>query len=228
MHEGIYMMDKNAGLIRTIKKSLNDVSLTGGGPGGANFYYALDVSIEKVNEGTQVKTIVHFWQENFFGFPEKKDLPKGAGVIRQIFYRRLDRRMQPSFVRLANDPSREIIYVKYAAMIYKPVSGEHKGQRPRKKAGPVTKRKIAMAIVPVTRIKRQYGRKVSVMLSPSARSLLIATLKGEAQVKILGKNHEWVKIEFIGAGGRWKKGWIMDRFIEKGALQGFVWHRDLK
>ncbi len=226
MHEGIYMADKDAGLIRTVKKRLNDVSLTGGGQGSANFYYELDVSVEKVNEGVQVRTIVRFWQEKFF-ILERKKLPKGANMIRLIFYRDLGRRIQPSFVRLANNPSQEIIYVKYAAMVYSPVHGGHKGQRSWKKARSIKKHKIAGAIVPVTRIKQQYV-KVDVMLSPSARSLLIATLKGEAEVRILGKKHEWVKIKFRGANGKWKKGWILARFIEKEALQGFVWHGNLR
>lgn len=110
MKESPAMMDKNSGVIRTIKKNINDVSWIGKGLGKATFLYELNITVRKERNGVSVSTTIPFWEEKVFIAAKEKNLPEGSNMMRHIFYRNLNKRLSPAFTRMPDSTTQDIRY----------------------------------------------------------------------------------------------------------------------
>ncbi len=108
MQESTSVMDKNAGFIRTRKKNLNDVSWIGKGLGKATFRYELNFTIRKKRGLISVALAVPFWEEKVFIASKEKNIPEGSNMMRHIFYRNLNKRLNPYSVKLPDSPTQDI------------------------------------------------------------------------------------------------------------------------
>jgi len=98
MQERTAVAAKDAGIIRTEKKALNDSSWIDKGLGKATFKYEFNIRIKKVKNGTHVIVYVPFWEEKMFVSSKSKDLAEGSSMMRHIFFDKLDKKSKPGKV----------------------------------------------------------------------------------------------------------------------------------
>ena len=98
MQERTAVAAKDAGIIRTEKKALNDTSWIDKGLGKATFNYEFNIRIKKVKNGTHVIVYVPFWEEKMFSSSKSKDLAEGSSMMRHIFFDKLDKIGMPGKV----------------------------------------------------------------------------------------------------------------------------------
>ena len=98
MQERTAVAAKDAGIIRTEKKALNDSSWIDKGLGKATFNYEFSIRVKKVKNGTHVIVYVPFWEEKMFVSSKSKDLAEGSSMMRNIFFDKLDKKSKPGKV----------------------------------------------------------------------------------------------------------------------------------
>ena len=235
MKESNAMMDKNSGVIRTNKKNLNDVSWIGKGLGKATFLYELNLTVRKETNGISVATTIPFWEEKMFVAAKEKNIPEGSNTMRHIFYRNLNKRLTPVFVRMPDNPSQDIRYspltqeAKPSAetdtekMIKNGSSSrtgnlrqngstvESSDQMSQKTSGYNENLHDGTSTV---RIRKNYAE-VKVRPEPSTKNTPIGTLKGGDEVAKLDEKNGWVKIRFEDLDENTIEGWISQKLIEK-------------
>ncbi len=114
MKESTALMDKSSGIIRTNRKNLNDVSWIGKGLGKATFLYEYNITVREKGGRVSVGLMVPFWEEKMFIAAKEKNTPEGSNMMRHIFYRNLNKRIEPVAVGLPDSPLQDI---RHAPMI---------------------------------------------------------------------------------------------------------------
>jgi len=214
MKESTSMMDKNSGVIRTAKKNLNDVSWIGKGLGKATFLYEYNITVRTKSKGVSVELMVPFWEEKAFVAAKEKNIPEGSNMMRHIFYRNLNKRINPVAVRLPDSPMQDIRHA--------PITKE-------------TQPKAPLTTQPLPQIKqksdtedtvKQHEDYLTGKIKKSASSVkvravplskddaTIAILKGGAEIELLEEKGDWVKIRFMDNNNKEKEGWINKYSVE--------------
>lgn len=100
--ETLEVVDKDAGVLRTREKNLNDVSWIGKGFGKATFLYSYSITCRD----SWVRISVAFQEEKMFLSKKAKNLPEGANMMRHIFFRNLKQKLTP--IGEEFDPNQDI------------------------------------------------------------------------------------------------------------------------
>lgn len=215
MKESAATVDKTSGIIRTNKKGLNDVSWIGKGLGKSTFMYELNILVRHEKNGVAVTVTVPFWEEKMFISSKEKNIPEGSNMMRHIFYRNLNKRLHPAFVRMPDSPTQDIRF----SPLNQEVNGNGTETKKVEKSGPVEQKtegkensEQGAAKVSI-RIKSRYS-KINVRSEPSIKSAAIAALKGGDEVEKLDENGKWIKIQFYGTSGNKIEGWVIKSAVE--------------
>jgi hypothetical protein len=209
MKESTAMMDKNSGVVRTNRKNLNDVSWIGKGLGKATFLYELNLTVREKNGRVSVEAMVPFWEEKMFIAQKEKNVPEGSNMMRHIFYRNLNKRVQPVAQRLADSPLQDIRYA--------PMTKETQTKDTVREVATLKKNEQQQPGPRVTMIKIKQSRSpINVRSVPSTENNKpIAALKGGTGVEKIDENGSWYKIRFIDSRGSQKEGWISKSLVEQ-------------
>ncbi|HNC94325.1 MAG TPA: hypothetical protein PLJ64_12380 [Solirubrobacterales bacterium] len=110
MHEQMAVVDKQSGLIRTVKNNLNEESWIGKGLGKSTFKYEFNLTVRKNEKGIGVRSLVPFWEEKVFIAEKQKNLPEGTNMMRHILYRNLAQKAKPLVAKMPDKPDTDVRY----------------------------------------------------------------------------------------------------------------------
>lgn len=213
MKESVAMMDKNSGVIRTVKKNLNDVSWIGKGLGNATFMYEISMTVRQKGQKVSVELMVPFWEEKMFLASKEKNIPEGSNMMRHIFFRNLNKRLTPVAFRLPDSPMQD--------MRISPLGkeGQFQGQSPstpaKQKPNPDVKqgqdnapkdkgqpeKRVSLGKVKIKQTK------VDVKNLPLKEADSLTTLKKGDEVEKLAEKSNWLEIRCLRNNSE-IEGWI--------------------
>ena len=166
---------------------------------------------------------------------KEKNIPEGSNTMRHIFYRNLNKRLTPVFVRMPDNPSQDIRYspltqeAKPSAetdtekMIKNGSSSrtgnlrqngstvESSDQMSQKTSGYNENLHDGTSTV---RIRKNYAE-VKVRPEPSTKNTPIGTLKGGDEVEKVDEKSGWIKVRFVDVDENIIEGWINQKLLEK-------------